>query len=34
MSPEINWSNNEIDHVTTISFLDVSGNEEVRKAFN
>ena len=34
MTPEMNWSNNEIDHVKAICLFDVSKDEELREAFN
>ena len=34
MTPEMNWSNIEIDHVKAICMFDVSKDEELRKAFN
>ena len=33
MSPEINWSNIEFDHVKTVCTLDVSKDEELRETF-
>ena len=33
-TPEMNWSNIEIDHVKAICFFDVSKDEELREAFN
>ena len=33
MTPEMNWSNIEIDHVKAICLFDVSKDEELRKAF-
>ena len=34
MTPEMNWSNIEIDHVKAISLLDVSKDEELGEAFD
>ena len=34
MSPEMNWSNIEIDHLKPICLFDVSKDEELREAFN
>ena len=34
MTPEMNWSNIEIDHVKAICFLNISKDEELREAFN
>ena len=34
MTPEMNWSNIEIDHVKAICLFDVSKDEELREAFN
>ena len=34
MTPDMNWSNTEIDHVKLICMFDVSKDEEVREAFN
>ena len=34
MTPEMNWSDIEIDHVKAICFFDVSKDEELREAFN
>ena len=34
MTPEMNWSNIEIDHVEAICLFDVSKDEELREAFN
>ena len=34
MTPEMNWSNSEIDHVKAIGLFDVSKDEELREAFN
>ena len=34
MTPEINWSNIEIDHVKAIYLFDVSKDEELKEAFN
>ena len=34
MTPEMNWSNIEIDHVKAICMFDVTKDEELRKAFN
>ena len=34
MTPEMNWSNNKIDHVKAISLFDVSKDEELREAFS
>ena len=34
MTPEMNWSNIEIDHVQAICLFDVSKDEELREAFN
>ena len=33
MTPEMNWSNIEIDHVKPICMFDVSKDEELREAF-
>ena len=33
-TPELNWSNFEIDHVKAICMFDVSKDEELREAFN
>ena len=33
MTPEMNWSNNEIDHVKPICLFNVSDNEEIKPAF-
>ena len=33
-TPEMNWSNIEIDHVKAICMFDVSRDEELREAFN
>ena len=33
-TPEMNWSNIEIDHVKPICKFDVSKDEELREAFN
>ena len=34
MTPEMNWSNKELDHVKAISIFDVSKDEELREVFN
>ena len=34
MTPEINWSNVEINHVKPIPSIEVSKDEELRKTFN
>ena len=34
MTPELNWSNIEIDHVKTICFFVVSDDEQLKEAFN
>ena len=34
MTPAMNWSNIEIDHVKAISLFDVSKDEELKEAFN
>ena len=34
MTPEMNWSNIEIDHVKEICLFDISKDEELREAFN
>ena len=34
MTPEMNWSNIEIDHVKAICLFDLSEDEELKKAFN
>ena len=34
MTPEMNWSNIEIDHVNAICLFDLSKDEELKKAFN
>ena len=34
MTPEMNWSNIEIDHVKAICLFDISKDEELREAFN
>ena len=34
MSPEMHWSNIEIDHLKPICLFDVSKDEELREAFN
>ena len=34
MTPEMNWSNIEIDHVKPICLFDISKDEELREAFN
>ena len=34
MTPEMNWSNIELDHVQPICIFDVSKDEELREAFN
>ena len=34
MTPEMNWSNIEIDHVKAICLFDVSDDEQLREAFN
>ena len=34
MSPEMNWSKIEIDHLKPIRLFDVSKDEELREAFN
>ena len=34
MTPEMNWSNIEIDHVKAICMLDVSDEEQLKEAFN
>ena len=34
MTPELSWSNMEIDHVKAICLIDVSKDEELREAFN
>ena len=33
-TPEMNWSNIDIDHVKAISLFDVSKDEDLREAFN
>ena len=33
-TPEMNWSNIEIDHVKPICMFDVCKDEELKKAFN
>ena len=33
-TPEINWTNIEIDHVKAISLFDVSKNEELKESFS
>ena len=33
-TPEMNWSNIEIDHVKAICMFDVTKNEEIKEAFN
>ena len=34
MTPEMNWSNIEIDHVKAICMSDVSKDEELKEAFS
>ena len=34
MTPEMNWSNIEIDHVKAICMFDVSDEEQLKEAFN
>ena len=34
MTPEMTWSNIEIDHVKAICLFDLSKDEELREAFN
>ena len=34
MTPEMNWTNIEIDHVKAICLFDVSKDEELREAFD
>ena len=34
MTPEINWSNTELDHVKPICMFDVSKDEEIKEAFS
>ena len=34
MTPEMNWSNFEIDHVKPICVFDISNDEELRECFN
>ena len=34
MTPEINWTNIELDHVKLICIFDVSKDEELREAFS
>ena len=34
MTPEMNWSNIEIDHVKAMNLFNVSKDEELREAFN
>ena len=34
MTPEMNWSNIEIDHVKPICLFDISKDEELKEAFN
>ena len=34
MTPEMNWTNFEIDHLRPISSFDISKDEELREAFN
>ena len=34
MTPEMSWSNIEIDHVKAICLFDISKDEELKKAFN
>ena len=34
MTPEMNWSNIETDHLKAICLFDVSKDEELREAFN
>ena len=34
MTPDMSWSNTEIDHVKSICMFDVSKEEEIKEAFN
>ena len=34
MTPDMNWSNTEIDHVGPICLFDVSRDEDLRETFN
>ena len=34
MTPEMNWSNVDIDHVKAICLFDASKDEELREVFN
>ena len=34
MTPDMNWSNIEIDHVKPICMFDVSKDDELKKAFS
>ena len=34
MTPEMNWTNIELDHVKPVCMFDVSKDEELREAFN
>ena len=34
MTPEMNWSHIEIDHVKAISLFDVTKDEQLKEAFN
>ena len=34
MTPEMNWSNIEIDHVKAICLFDISNDEQLKEAFN
>ena len=34
MTPEMNWSNTQVDHVKPICMFDVTKDEELKEAFN
>ena len=34
LTPEMNWSNNEIDHVKLLCLFDISKDEELKDALN
>ena len=33
-TPELNWSNKDVDHVKSVCLFDISKDEEIRECFN